>query len=92
MTQKLFSKANIVRFALVLLLTMTISVVPTLRVSSAQKGFYVSGTKLYDANGNQFIMRGANYPHAWYSDKYETAIPAIAAQGFNTVRVVLSDG
>lgn len=55
-------------------------------------GFYVSGTSLYDANGNKFIMRGINHPHSWFKDKLETAVPAIAATGANTIRVVLSDG
>ena len=60
--------------------------------SAASAGFHVSGTKLYDANGNEFIMRGANYPHAWYTSEYTTAIPAIASKGFNSVRIVLSNG
>ena len=64
----------------------------TMTVSAATGGFQVSGTKLYDANGNEFVMRGANYPHAWYTSEYETAIPAIASKGFNCVRIVLSNG
>lgn len=47
---------------------------------------------MYDAKGNEFVMRGVNYPHAWYKDQYQTAIPGIAAKGFNSVRIVLSDG
>ena len=35
-----------------------------LPVSAASGGFQVNGTKLYDAYGNEFIMRGVNYPHA----------------------------
>lgn len=30
----------------------------------SQTGFMVSGTKLLDANGNEFIMRGINHPHS----------------------------
>ena len=30
----------------------------SLSASAATGGFQVSGTKLYDANGNEFIMRG----------------------------------
>ena len=60
--------------------------------SSAAEGFYVDGTTLYDANGNPFVMRGINHAHSWFKDKLETAIPAIAATGANSVRVVLSDG
>lgn len=55
-------------------------------------GFYVDGTKLYDTNGNEFVMRGINHAHSWFKDKLETAIPAIAATGANSVRIVLSDG
>lgn len=53
---------------------------------------YVRGTKLYDGNGNEFVMRGINIPHAWYTDKTETSIKAAARLGANCVRVVLADG
>lgn len=59
---------------------------------AADGRFQVNGTKLYDANGNEFVMRGVNYPHAWYTSEYQTAIPAIASKGFNCVRLVLADG
>ncbi len=55
-------------------------------------GFQVSGTKLMDANGNQFVFRGINHAHSWFKDQLDTALPAIAATGANSVRVVLSDG
>lgn len=65
----------------------------TTSVSAASSsGFYVSGTKLYDANGNQFIMRGVNYPHAWYTGYYTKSLAAIKNAGANCVRIVLSDG
>lgn len=64
----------------------------TATVKAAGQGFQVNGTKLYDANGKEFVMRGVNYPHAWYQDKYQSAIPAMASKGFNCVRIVLSDG
>ena len=54
-------------------------------------GFSVSGTQLLDANGQVFVMRGVNHPHAWYTDK-TASIADIAAIGANTVRVVLSNG
>lgn len=56
------------------------------------KGFNISGTKLYDANGNEFIMRGVNHAHTWFKGELHTAIPAIAETGANTVRIVLSNG
>ena len=58
----------------------------------SSESMYVNGTKLYDANGNEFVMRGVNIPHAWYTDKTETSINAVADLGANCVRVVLADG
>lgn len=74
---------------------VTPSAVPTTTPSqetSSEKGFYVSGTKLYDANNNEFVMRGVNVPYAWYQDQFTASVQAIAAKGANTVRVVLGDG
>lgn len=75
-----------------LIMALFLSLVPSGKMQAANGGFQVNGTKLYDANGNEFVMRGANFPHAWYSDQYQTAIPAIAAKGFNCVRIVVADG
>ena len=47
-------------------------------------GFTVNGTQLIDANGNNFIMRGINHPHAWFTSQDDTALEAIAATGANT--------
>ena len=58
----------------------------------AEGGMYISGGKLYDASGQEFIMRGVNIAHAWYADYTETSINAIADLGANCVRVVLADG
>lgn len=55
-------------------------------------GFKVDGTKLLDANGEAFIMRGINHAHTWYLNEDTTAIKAIAETGSNVVRVVCSDG
>jgi mannan endo-1,4-beta-mannosidase len=55
-------------------------------------GFHVEGTVLKDVNGNSFVMRGINYPYTWYKGHLETALPAIAETGANTVRIVLSNG
>lgn len=55
-------------------------------------GFHTSGTTLYDAKGNPFIMRGINYPYAWYKGQEDTAIPAIARTGANCIRIVMGDG
>ncbi|WP_239004577.1 glycoside hydrolase family 5 protein [Paenibacillus tepidiphilus] len=60
--------------------------------AQAASGFYVSGTKLMDATGKAFVMRGVNHAHTWYKDQLATAIPAIAKTGANTVRIVLANG
>jgi mannan endo-1,4-beta-mannosidase len=64
----------------------------SIKTYAATSGFKVSGTTLYDANGNPFVMRGINHAHAWYKGEETTAIPAIAKTGANTVRVALGDG
>lgn len=56
------------------------------------KGFTVSGNKLLDAKGEEFVMRGINHAHTWFKNDTETAVPAIAETGANTVRIVLSNG
>ena len=55
-------------------------------------GFTVSGTKLLDANGNEFIFRGVNHAHAWFAQNDGEALNAIAATGANSVRIVLANG
>ena len=55
-------------------------------------GFYVDGTTIRDANGNEFIMRGVNHAYAWYKDEIETAIVGSANLGCNVARIVISDG
>ncbi|HEY7773621.1 MAG TPA: glycoside hydrolase family 5 protein [Marinagarivorans sp.] len=60
--------------------------------SAALAGFSVSGTQLFDDNGQRFVMRGINHAHTWFTHQTATAIPNIAATGANTIRVVLSNG
>lgn len=60
--------------------------------ASAAVGFTIKGDQLIDANGNPFVIRGVNHPHAWFSDKLQTAIPDIAKTGANSVRVVMATG
>lgn len=59
---------------------------------TAKAGFTVSDTKLLDANGNEFVMRGINHPHSWFAQQDDTALEAIAATGANTVRIVCGSG
>jgi hypothetical protein len=56
-------------------------------------GFHVRGREIHDFNGNNFVMRGINYPHAFFPDMtYWNSFANIKATGANTVRVVLSSG
>lgn len=55
-------------------------------------GFTVDGTKLLDANGNEFIFRGVNHAHTWFNSTLYEAVPAIAKAGCNSVRIVLACG
>ncbi len=45
-----------------------------------------------DANGMPFLMRGINFPHAWFEKRTESGIIDIASTRANLVRVVLSTG
>ncbi|MFE3126196.1 glycoside hydrolase family 5 protein, partial [Streptomyces hydrogenans] len=58
---------------------------------AADGGIHVSNGRVYEANGNEFVMRGVTPAHAWYPGETD-AIADIAAKGANTVRVVLSSG
>lgn len=55
-------------------------------------GFYVENNKLYDANGNEFVMRGINFPHAWFTAYDEISLNGIKQTGANCVRVVCGSG
>ncbi|MCZ0703112.1 mannan endo-1,4-beta-mannosidase [Natronobacillus azotifigens] len=76
----------------VLLFSLVFSFSVESPIQASTRGFQVNGTQLLDANGNSFVMRGVNHGHAWYKDTYSTVIPAVAATGANTIRIVLSDG
>ena len=52
-------------------------------------GLQVKGNKLYDGNGNEFIFRGINIAHAWYTDKTKFSLNEINSLGANSARIVL---
>ncbi|NJQ06520.1 cellulase family glycosylhydrolase [Streptomyces lonarensis] len=58
----------------------------------AATGLRVSDGRIVEANGNDFVMRGVNHPHSWYTHTTPQALADIKALGSNTVRVVLSTG
>jgi mannan endo-1,4-beta-mannosidase len=55
-------------------------------------GFYTDGGRLYDAYGNEFVIRGLNNAHVWFDGYAEylayDALDEIAGHGVNTVRMV----
>lgn len=54
-------------------------------------GFFVSGGRLYDRRGNDFVMRGVNNPLAWFRNRTTGALAwldQIASTGANSVRLV----
>ncbi|WP_216211244.1 cellulase family glycosylhydrolase [Amycolatopsis aidingensis] len=59
--------------------------------AAAATGLHVEGGRLYEANGNEFLLRGVNHPHTWYPGE-TGSFADIKALGANSVRVVLSSG
>jgi len=59
---------------------------------SSKQGLRVSGNKLLDGNGEEFIFRGVNLPHDWFVDKTELSFNDIAYLGANSARIVLGSG
>src|SRR5690606_3746508 len=55
-------------------------------------GFYVQDGKIHDVNCNEFVLRGVNYPYAWFTQSTQSRFGDIAAVGANAVRVVLATG
>lgn len=59
-------------------------------------GFFIQSGRLMDDNGTPFVMRGINYPFAWYTGRYPTQTQAdfvaMAATRANTIRIVLATG
>jgi len=60
--------------------------------SNTGTGFFVSGKNIYDANGNEFRIRGINNNHYWRDGGDQTVadryMPSIVASKANTARVV----
>jgi hypothetical protein len=74
------------------LLALTASVLFGARpAQAAPVGLRVSGTRVIEANGSAFVMRGVNHPYAWFPSQ-NSSFPNIKSFGANTVRVVLSSG
>ncbi|GAA2667168.1 MULTISPECIES: cellulase family glycosylhydrolase [Actinosynnema] len=65
---------------------------PAEAAPSAAAGFTISGGRLVDANGNDFVLRGVNHAHTWYPTRTRQALADVKALGANSVRVVLASG
>lgn len=73
------------------LIVLILIVIAQSTAQSQASGFYVSDGRLYDANGQDFVMRGINHPHTWYANQ-TSSFANIKSTGANSVRVVLSNG
>ncbi|ANN17163.1 beta-mannosidase [Amycolatopsis orientalis] len=68
------------------------AVVAALRPDSpAAVGLHVEGTRVVEANGAAFVMRGVNHAHVWYPNQ-TGSFANMKSFGANTVRVVLGSG
>jgi mannan endo-1,4-beta-mannosidase len=77
--------------ALTTLAAVVLSPLVAVPSASAAVGLRVQDGRLYESNGNEFVMRGVNHAHTWYTGE-TSSFAHIKATGANTVRVVLSNG
>ncbi|MFF3441840.1 cellulase family glycosylhydrolase [Streptosporangium sp. NPDC002721] len=75
----------------VAILSLLVSMLVAASPAHAAVGLRVSGTKIVEANGNTFVMRGASHAHTWYTSQTSSFAGIKSLKG-NTVRVVLSGG
>ncbi|MFC4011913.1 cellulase family glycosylhydrolase [Nonomuraea purpurea] len=59
--------------------------------ADAAVGLHVSGTKILEKGGQEFVMRGTSHAHTWFAGQTK-AFADIKSLKANTVRVVLSGG
>ncbi|CAM3539980.1 cellulase family glycosylhydrolase [Kibdelosporangium persicum] len=79
------------RLALSTLLAVLATMLVLVQPAQAAVGLRVSGTRVVEANGTPFVMRGVNHAHVWYPSQ-TSSFAAIKSYGANTVRVVLGSG
>lgn len=64
--------------------------------ATSNAGFFIQNGRLMDDNGVPFVMRGINYPFAWYTQRYpaqtQQDFANMAATRANVVRIVLATG
>ncbi|SDK49529.1 cellulase family glycosylhydrolase [Nonomuraea jiangxiensis] len=72
-------------------LSLLVSMLIVPAPAHAAVGLRVSGTRIMEANGNAFVIRGVSHAHTWFPTQ-TSSFAAIKALRANTVRVVLSGG
>jgi len=50
--------------------------------------FHIKNTKIFDANNNEFVIKGVNNLHIWWPERSFYALDQIANTKANTVRIV----
>ncbi|MFK3735371.1 cellulase family glycosylhydrolase [Streptomyces sp. NPDC088090] len=87
------NRTRVLSAATLLALAATITSVPvTAQAAERSDGFRVVDGRLVDATGKDFVLRGVNHAHTWYTDRTGRSLADIKALGANSVRVVLSTG
>ena len=79
------------RLSVASVLALTASMLFGVQPAEAATGLHVSGTRVVEANGSAFVMRGVNHPHVWFPGQ-TGSFADIKSFGANTVRVVLGTG
>nr|MDT0656639.1 cellulase family glycosylhydrolase [Micromonospora sp. DSM 115978] len=77
--------------ALAALFALMASVFIFAQPAQAAVGLRISGGRIVEANGSNFIMRGVSHAHTWYASQ-TNSFRDIKSLGANTVRVVLASG
>jgi mannan endo-1,4-beta-mannosidase len=72
-------------------LALLTSLLVLVQPAHAAVGLHVSGTRILEAGGDDFAMRGVNHPHVWFTNQTQS-FADIKSFGANTVRVVLGSG
>ena len=52
----------------------------------------IEGKSLLESNGDRFMIRGVNVAHTWFKKDTKRHLSEVRKLGFNTVRIVLSNG
>ncbi|MEV4218949.1 cellulase family glycosylhydrolase [Nonomuraea sp. NPDC049725] len=80
-------RSRLAALAALLLLPVVLIASP----AHAATGLHVSGTKIVEKGGQEFVIRGTSHAHTWYTSQTR-AFADIKSLGANAVRVVLSGG